>query len=38
MRGQDFTWIAEVENRNAHDVLEYRVSQKVLPFEKGIKY
>ena len=23
MRGHDFTWITEVENRNAHDVLEY---------------
>ena len=28
MRGQDFTWITEMENRNAHDVLEYKVSQR----------
>ena len=25
MHGHDFTWITEVENKNAHDILDYTI-------------
>ena len=29
MRGHDFTWITEVVNTNAHDVLEQTIKRSV---------
>ena len=37
MRGHDFTWITEVENRNTHDVLEWTIIVTILIILVSIK-
>ena len=29
MRGHDFMWITEMENRNAHDVLKLTITERI---------